>query len=150
MNIPKTMRALVAYGPGKYALEQVPVPEVGPEDILLKVEGCGICAGDVKASHPVARFWGGDGMPGFCEPPFIPGHEFIGTIAAMGGAVSDEFHIGDRVASEQIVPCGKCRYCREGKYWLCGPHNVYGFKSFLNGGMAEYLSASPILILALG
>ncbi|MBR0463728.1 MAG: alcohol dehydrogenase catalytic domain-containing protein [Clostridia bacterium] len=139
MNIPKTMRALVAYGPGKYALEQVPVPEVGPEDILLKVEGCGICAGDVKASHPVARFWGGDGMPGFCEPPFIPGHEFIGTIAAMGGAVSDEFHIGDRVASEQIVPCGKCRYCREGKYWLCGPHNVYGFKSFLNGGMAEYV-----------
>ena len=134
----KTMKALVAEGPGKYSLKQVPIPEVGDDDILLKVEACGICAGDVKASHNVARFWGGDGLPGYCEPPFIPGHEFIGEIVEMGKNV-EGFAVGDRVSSEQIVPCGKCRYCRQGKYWLCDPHNVYGFKYYLNGGMAEYV-----------
>ena len=138
MNIPKTMKALVARGPGKYALEEIPVPVPGEDDILVKVEACGICAGDVKASHPVARFWGGDGMPGFCEPPFVPGHEFVGEIVAVGSGVKG-FSVGDRVVSEQLVPCGECRYCKAGKYWLCDPHNVYGFKSFLNGGMAEYV-----------
>ena len=77
-------------------------------------------------------------MPGYCEPPFIPGHEFVGEIVAMGGDIVGGFKIGDRVVSEQIVPCGTCRYCRAGKYWLCDPHNVYGFKKHLPGGMAEY------------
>lgn len=139
MSIPTTMRALVARGQGAYQLEQMPVPEISSQDILLRVEACGICAGDVKATHPVARFWGGDGMPGFCEPPFIPGHEIIGEIVAMGDEVDASFHIGDRIATEQIVPCGTCRYCRRGQYWLCMPHDVYGFKNHLNGGMAEYV-----------
>jgi len=137
--IPKTMKALVARGQSDYHLEEVPVPVPSEDDILLKVEACGICAGDVKATHPVARFWGGDGMPGFCEPPFTPGHEFIGEIVAIGSRAPGGFQVGDRLATEQIVPCEECRYCREGKYWLCNPHNVYGFKNYLNGGMAEYV-----------
>ncbi len=136
--IPDTMKALVARGPGKYALETVPVPKPGYGEILVKVEACGICAGDVKATHKASRFWGGDGLPGYCEPPFIPGHEFVGQVAAMGDGVEGGFKAGDRVVSEQIVPCGKCRYCKAGKYWLCDPHNVYGFKNHLPGGMAEY------------
>ena len=139
MNIPKTMRALVARGQGDYGLETVPVPVIGPEEILLRVEVCGICAGDLKATQPVARFWGGDGMPGYCEPPFIPGHEFVGVIAAKGERAAPEFSIGERVCVEQIVPCGACRYCRDGRYWLCAPHDVFGFKRSLNGGMAEYV-----------
>ena len=131
------MNAVVAHSADDYRLERVPVPQVGDGDILVKVEGCGICAGDVKATHGTARFWGGDGMPAYCEPPFIPGHEFFGRVAEVGKGVT-EFREGDRIISEQIVPCGKCRYCREGRYWLCDPHNVYGFKSSLNGGMAEY------------
>ena len=120
------MDAVVAHSADDYRLERVPVPEVGDGDILVKVEGCGICAGDVKATHGTARFWGGDGMPAYCEPPFIPGHEFFGRVVEVGKGVT-EFREGDRIISEQIVPCGKCRYCREGKYWLCDPHNVYGF-----------------------
>lgn len=139
MEIPKTMKALVAHGQGQYTLDEVPIPQVGDHDLLLKVDACGICAGDVKATHPTARFWGGDGMPGYCEPPFTPGHEFIGHIAAVGQALQDRWSVGDRVVSEQIVPCGKCRYCKKGQYWLCAPHNVYGFKNYLNGGMAEYV-----------
>lgn len=138
MNIPKMMKALVAHGQGKYALETVPTPEIGPEEILLKIEACGICAGDVKATHPTARFWGGDGMPGYCEPPFTPGHEFIGYVVKKGEGVADDIQIGDRISTEQIVPCMTCRYCKNGQYWLCEKHDVYGFKNYLNGGMAEY------------
>ena len=139
MEIPKTMRALVARGQGDYSLETIPVPSIGPDEILLRVEVCGICAGDLKATQPVARFWGGDGMPGYCEPPFIPGHEFVGVIAAMGERATTDFSVGDRICVEQVVPCGTCRYCRDGRYWLCAPHDVFGFKSHLNGGMAEYV-----------
>ena len=57
---------------------------------------------------------------------------------AIQGEVPGNFKVGDRVISEQIVPCGTCWYCKRGLYSLCDPHNVYGFKNFLNGGMAEY------------
>lgn len=139
MNIPSTMKALVARGVNDYALMEVDTPALQAGDILIKVEACGICAGDIKASHGTARFWGGDGMPGFCKPPFIPGHEFVGRIVAMGDNPPEGFRIGDRVVSEQIVPCGTCYYCKKGMHWLCDPHDVYGFKNYLNGGMAEYI-----------
>lgn len=132
------MRAVVATAPGKYELQTLPVPEPGEEDILIRVEACGICAGDIKASHGTARFWGGDGMPGYCKPPFIPGHEFYGRVVKMGPKAKGGFKVGDRIISEQIVPCGECYYCKRGMYWLCDPHDVYGFKNYLNGGMAEY------------
>ena len=136
--LPEKMKALVAHGPGEYILETVPVPRPGYGEMLIRIEACGICAGDVKASHKSARFWGGDGMPGFCKPPFIPGHEFVGEVVAMGDGVEGDFKRGDRVVSEQIVPCGTCRFCKRGQYWLCDPHDVYGFKNYLAGGMAEY------------
>lgn len=139
MSIPEKMNALVAQGVNDYAYTQVDVPTLSEGDILIKVEACGICAGDIKASHGTARFWGGDGMPGFCKPPFIPGHEFVGRIVAMGENPPEGFRIGDRIVSEQIVPCGECYYCKRGMHWLCDPHDVYGFKNYLNGGMAEYV-----------
>ena len=139
MSIPEKMNAVVAQGVNSYAYTQVDVPTLLEGDILIQVEACGICAGDIKASHGTARFWGGDGMPGFCKPPFIPGHEFVGRIVAMGKNPPEGFQIGDRVVSEQIVPCGECYYCKRGMHWLCDPHDVYGFKNYLNGGMAEYV-----------
>lgn len=60
------MKALVALGPGKYELQEAPVSIPKDGEILIKVEICGICAGDIKASHGAAQFWGGDGMSGFC------------------------------------------------------------------------------------
>lgn len=138
MNIPEKMKAVVARGVGKYALEEMAVPRAGRGEILIKVQACGICAGDAKAAEGVSRFWGGDGMPGYCEPPFVPGHEFFGTVVEVGEGMETKYAIGDRVISEQIVPCGECRYCKDDMYWLCDPHNVYGFKHYLNGGMAEY------------
>ena len=139
MEIPKTMKALVAYGKDDYRLEENwPVPEVGPDDILIKTEACGICAGDLKCSHGAAMFWGDETQPSWVRPPFIPGHEFFGHIVAMGENVKG-FSLGERITADQIVPCGECRFCKTGKYWMCQPHDIFGFQSSNNGGMAEYV-----------
>ena len=132
------MKALVSYGKYDYRLEERPVPVPGPGDILVKVEACGICAGDLKAFEGARRFWGSEDSPAYVEPPAVPGHEFVGRIAETGSKVS-EFKPGDRIIAEQIRPCGKCLYCRTNRYWLCDKHDVFGFKYYLNGGMAEYM-----------
>lgn len=136
--IPETMRAIVAYAPGDYRLEEVSVPEIGEKEILIKVEACGICAGDLKAFEGAPSFWGDDTQPPYIKAPMIPGHEFVGHVVSMGPGVKG-FEIGDRIISEQIVPCWECRFCNRGQYWMCEKHDVYGFQSNVNGGMAEYM-----------
>ncbi len=133
------MKALVAHAPGMYKLEEVPVPKAGPGEIVVKVEACGVCAGDLKAYHGAPSFWGGEGNPPYIKAPMIPGHEFVGRIVDMGEDVKGNFSIGDRVISEQIVPCGECKFCKTGRYWMCQKHDVYGFQYNVNGGMAEYM-----------
>lgn len=137
-KIPEKMKALVAYSSDKYQLEEVPVPQIGDDDLLIKTEGCGICASDVKCREGAARYWGGQGEDGWVEPPFIPGHEFLGTVVKKGRNVT-RFEIGDRVAPEQIAPCGECRFCESGQYWMCEPHRMFGYFKDYNGGMAEYV-----------
>jgi L-iditol 2-dehydrogenase len=71
-----------------------------------------------------------------------PGHEFYGVVAELGPGAQDKYkvEIGDRVIAEQIIPCGRCKYCQEGDYHLCEVHNMYGFqKDIAEGGMAEYM-----------
>ena len=114
------------------------MPECGPDDIIIKTEACGICAGDLKCMHGAAMFWGDEVQPRYVEPPFIPGHEFLGHIVKMGENVSG-FSLGDRITADQIVPCGTCRFCKSGRYWMCQPHAIFGFQSGNNGGMAEYV-----------
>ncbi|HEO8418761.1 MDR/zinc-dependent alcohol dehydrogenase-like family protein [Niallia sp. FSL W8-0635] len=136
--IPKTMKAIVAYEPGDYRLEEVAVPEITDEEILIKVEACGICAGDAKAYDGAPSFWGDEKQPAYIKAPMIPGHEFIGNIVAVGNKV-EGYKVGDRVISEQIVPCWDCRFCKRGQYWMCEKHDLYGFQNNVNGGMAEYM-----------
>lgn len=141
-SIPRRMKAVVAYKPGDYRLEEVDVPEIGEEEILLKVGGCGICAGDVKGYHGAPSFWGGDGQPAWIQAPFIPGHEFYGQVVALGERAREKYgiNLGDWVVSEQIIPCGKCRFCLEGHYWMCEVHNIYGFQGKIaDGAYAEYV-----------
>jgi threonine dehydrogenase-like Zn-dependent dehydrogenase len=123
-TIPETMRAIVAYAPGDYRLETVPVPRAGPDEIIIKVEACGICAGDIKAFVGAESFWGGAGQPKYIKSPMIPGHEFLGHVVEMGQNVAKkgEVKLGDRLISEQIVPCWDCRFCKSGQYWMCEKH----------------------------
>ena len=147
MEIPKTMKALVAYSKDDYRLvDDFPVPECGDDDILIKTEACGICAGDLKCMHGAERFWGNEEEPSWVRPPFIPGHEFLGFIVKMGKNVTG-YEIGDRITADQIVPCGKCRFCKSGRYWMCEPHATFGFQKENNGGMAEYVRYPKTAVL---
>ena len=84
-NVPATMKALVAYSAADYRFEQAfPVPECGPDDIIIKTEGCGICAGDLKCQHGAAMFWGDGSQPSWVEPPFVPA-DAGGDAEKLGG-----------------------------------------------------------------
>ena len=137
-NLPEKMKALVAYAPGDYRLETVDTPRAGKGEMILKVEACGICAGDVKAFAGAASFWGFDGQPKYIKEPMIPGHEFVGKVVEIGEGV-DGWKIGDRICPEQIVPCGECKFCKTGRYWMCEKHDLFGFQYNVNGGMAQYV-----------
>lgn len=134
----KTMKALVSYAPYDNRYEDAPIPEIGAGELLLKVKGCGICAGDIKAYHGGIRIWGTSEENRYIEAPCIGGHEFYGEIVEMAEDV-EGFEVGDMVVSEQVVPCGTCKFCKEGKYWMCTRSAVFGFKQYANGGFAEYV-----------
>ena len=138
-NLPQKMKAVVAYAPGDYRFEMVETPKAGEGEMILKVEACGICAGDVKAFAGAASFWGLDGQSKYTKAPMIPGHEFVGTVVEMGKNVKGGWKLGDRICPEQIVPCGECRFCKSGCHWMCEKHDLFGFQNNVNGGMAEYV-----------
>lgn len=139
INLPEKMKAVVAYAPGDYRFEIVDTPRAGEEEIILKVEACGICAGDTKAFGGAPSFWGGDGSPSYIKAPMIPGHEIVGTVVEIGKKAKGNFKIGDRICPEQIVPCEECMFCKTGRHWMCEKHDLYGFQNNVNGGMAEYI-----------
>ena len=140
-RLPETMQAVIVHGPENYRLETVAVPRPGHGEALVKVEGVGICASDLKCYHGAPKFWGDANRPAWAETEVIPGHEFVGTVVQLDDEAARRWGVavGDRVVAEQIVPCWKCRYCLDGKYWMCQPHDMFGFKRRTPGAMAEYM-----------
>lgn len=120
--------------PNALEVKEVDTPRPGPADVLIRVEACAVCSSDVSL---MAKPWPG-------QPPygsFIPGHEYSGTIVALGETI-DEFKIGDRVAVEAHLGCLRCRNCRLGNYTAClnygkKGHRANGFTT--NGGFAQYV-----------
>ncbi|WP_199613982.1 alcohol dehydrogenase catalytic domain-containing protein [Paenibacillus alkalitolerans] len=137
-RLPETMNAVVAYAAADYRLEERPTPLPEPGEIVIEVEAVGICASDAKCYAGAPMFWGDGNQPAYVKAPVIPGHEFVGRVAALGEGVTD-YQIGDRVLSEQIVPCRSCRYCGRGQYWMCEKHDIFGFQHYVNGAMARYM-----------
>lgn len=132
------MKALFSYAPYDNRLEETDIPKIGADELLVKVKGCGVCAGDVKSYHGGIRIWGTSEENRYIEAPVIGGHEFFGEVAEAGSEMSG-YKPGDLVVAEQIVPCNECEFCRQGKYWMCTGSAVYGFKQHINGGFAEYI-----------
>jgi 2-desacetyl-2-hydroxyethyl bacteriochlorophyllide A dehydrogenase len=135
-SIPSTMTAAVLYGLNDVRVVEREVPTPGPEDALIRVHSCAVCAGDIKIIS--------QGMPK--QPPFgefIIGHEYAGTVVAVGETVC-EFRPGDRVTVEVHKGCGRCKNCLAGKYTAClnygdtaKGHRANGFTT--NGGFAQYV-----------
>lgn len=137
----REMTAVVAYGPRDFRLTTRPIPQIGRGEVLMKVAACGICGSDVHAFHGAASYWGDAKTPAWMKAPVTPGHEFSGVVADLDAEAADKWGLsrGDRIVVEQILPCRKCLYCREGDYHLCEVHNMYGFQGGVaDGGWAEY------------
>ena len=96
------MKAAVFQGVGQVEVVDVPPPEPGPGEVLLRVGYCGSCASDLEAYHT-----------GMYEPGLIIGHEFAGTIAGTGPGVTG-WQVGERVVANDAIPCGGCVPCRLG------------------------------------
>jgi threonine dehydrogenase-like Zn-dependent dehydrogenase len=108
----------------------------------VKVGAAGICASDMKCYIGGHTFWGEHGEGGYVDAPVIAGHEFAGRVVALGEGAAERHgvRLGDHVIAEQIIPCGECRFCTHGQYWMCEPHIIFGFKrGRAEGGMAEYM-----------
>jgi threonine dehydrogenase-like Zn-dependent dehydrogenase len=140
-DLPDTMQAVICRGPRDYRLERWAVPQAGPGEVVARVRSVGICASDLKCYQGAPLFWGDAHRQGYCQPPVIPGHEFVGEVVALGEGAAEQYSlsIGDTVVSEQIVPCWECRFCRRGQYWMCMVHDIYGFRQRTFGAMAEYV-----------
>ena len=124
------MKALVKAKPeAGLWMQYVPVPEPGPNDVLIKVKKSAICGTDV-------HIWKWDDWSAKTVPvPMVVGHEFCGEIVDCGKAVT-KFHIGERVSGEGHVVCGTCRNCRAGRGHLC--RNTMGVGVNCPGSFAEY------------
>jgi L-iditol 2-dehydrogenase len=132
--IPKTMRAGVYREKGVVRVEEVPVPEVGDAEVLIKVAACGICGTDIKKIYQR-----------YVEPPQILGHELAGTVVATGRGVT-KWKLGDRVMSFHHIPCGKCFYCENRLFSQCKQYKTTGLTGGFTpngGGFGEYVKAMP-------
>lgn len=122
------MKAAVLHGPGPpdaFVLEEVPVPAVGPDDVLVKVEACGVSFRDVVERNGTYKR--------DVSYPSILGLEISGTVAEVGAGVVD-LEVGDDVCSKAFVSCGRCRLCRNGRETTCRRRQP------VKGGYAEYVA----------
>jgi threonine dehydrogenase-like Zn-dependent dehydrogenase len=120
------MRAAFFYGAGDIRVEDAEIPEIGDDDVLIKVAYCGICGSDLTAYRT------GNYVPGI-----IIGHEFSGIVEKTGSKVND-LRKGDRVVGSSLIPCGHCEFCLSGKPNLCKNSLMTGIT--INGAFAEYVS----------
>ena len=128
--IPATMHAAVYRGQSIVNVEEIPIPDIGPGEILVRVEACGICHTDLKKIEH-----------NLLEPPRIYGHETAGVVAAVGAGVT-QFRRGDRVVAFHHIPCGNCFYCERKFFAQCSVYKKVGITAGFEpagGGFAQYV-----------
>jgi L-iditol 2-dehydrogenase len=129
-RIPAAMQAAVYRGVNDMRVETVPVPAIGPGELLVKVATCGVCGTDLKKIHT-----------GSHSAPRIFGHEMAGTIVRLGQGVT-KFQLGERVVVHHHVPCGDCYYCRKQTPAQCSLYKKVGVTAGFEpsgGGFAQYI-----------
>jgi L-iditol 2-dehydrogenase len=147
-DIPKTMCAIVYRGANDLRLETIPVPAIGPNELLVKVAVCGVCPTDIKKIHY-----------GLVTPPRIFGHETAGTIVKIGGGKSSlavrshssktVLKVGDRVTLHHHIPCMHCHFCRHRAFAQCATYKRTGITAGFEpagGGYAEYVRVMSFVL----
>jgi L-iditol 2-dehydrogenase len=131
------MRAVVYRGANDLRVETLPVPRIGPDELLVKVAVCGVCPTDIKKIQY-----------GTVPPPRVFGHETAGTIVRLGSRLR-KFKIGDRVALHHHVPCLDCHFCRHRAFAQCATYKRTGVTAGFEpagGGYAEYVRVLPFVL----
>ena len=123
------MRVAVYYNNHDVRVEEMPVPQIGPGELLVRVEACGICGSDVMEWDRVPR------------APLVLGHEIAGVVVDVGEGLAGEFEKGERVTAAHHVPCNTCRYCLSGHHTVC---ETLRRTHFDPGGFAEFLRLPAI------
>jgi threonine dehydrogenase-like Zn-dependent dehydrogenase len=138
--VPPKMKAWVLGGADELFLRDKPTPVPGRAEVLVRIDAVAICATDLEIIHQGSPASIQGGLP--FNKNFTPGHEYMGTVAALGPEV-DEFAIGERITVEIHAGCGQCKRCRQGMYTSClnygkpeKGHRANGFTT--DGGFAEY------------
>lgn len=129
MRVPESMRVLLYYSNRDVRIQEMPVPEIGPGELLLKVAASGICGSDVMEWYRRDKV------------PLVPGHEIAGEVIAAGAGV-ERFTPGDRVAATHHVPCNTCHYCLSDHHTVCD--TLLTGTHFDPGGFAEYVRIPAI------
>ncbi|HXC35803.1 MAG TPA: galactitol-1-phosphate 5-dehydrogenase [Candidatus Acidoferrales bacterium] len=136
------MKALVLKDYRRFAVEDFAVPDLKPDEVLVRVRACGICGSDVH---------GMDGSSGRRIPPIVMGHEAAGEIAKIGSGVTG-WKIGDRVTFDSTIYCGDCWYCRRGAVNLCENRRVLGVSCAeyrRHGAFAEFVAVPQRILYRL-
>jgi L-iditol 2-dehydrogenase len=140
LPVPEQMKAWVLGNPDQLFLREKSTPVPGRAEVLVRIDAVAICATDLEIIHSGSPASIEGGLP--FNKNFTPGHEYMGTVAALGPDV-DEFSIGERVSVEIHAGCGQCKRCRQGMYTSClnygkpeKGHRANGFTT--DGGFAEY------------
>ena len=122
------MRVAMYYNNRDVRLEELPVPQIGPGELLIRTRASGICGSDLMEWYRIKK------------APLVLGHEITGEIVELGAGVTN-YKVGDRVFSSHHVPCGKCRYCLAGHQSVC---DLLRTTHFDPGGFAEYIRVPKI------
>ncbi|MFC1889018.1 alcohol dehydrogenase catalytic domain-containing protein [Thermodesulfobacteriota bacterium] len=122
------MRAAMYYRNDDVRLEEMAVPGIGPGELLMKIEACGICGSDVMEWYRIDKV------------PLVLGHEVAGTVVEVGEGV-EQYRKGTRISASHHVPCNTCRYCRAGRHTVC---DTLRSTTFEPGGFAEYVRLPAI------
>ncbi|MFC2000168.1 zinc-binding dehydrogenase [Chloroflexota bacterium] len=131
------MKAAVIKEKGVLSVKDVPSPQAGPGEVVVKVRYCGICGSDIRLF-----------ADGFYPPGLIMGHEFCGTVSEVGPG-SDGWAVGDRVTAMPAISCGKCYYCRRGQWHHCVDSKIVGVHIDMPGAFAEYVKVNADMLYRL-
>ncbi|MHC0039061.1 galactitol-1-phosphate 5-dehydrogenase [Pseudoneobacillus sp. C159] len=124
------MKAVKLYEPGNLKVEEVEVPDILENEVLVEVKAVGVCGSDIPRALYKGAYYQG----------LTLGHEFSGVITKIGKSV-EEWKVGDRVTVAPLVPCMTCDQCQRGEYSLCSDYNYYGSRT--DGAMAKYIKVNP-------
>ena len=130
-----SMRAFVLHGPKEYALEEVEAPTAGPGGVVVDVERVGVCGTDVELYRGEMAYL----QDGHAHFPLRLGHEWCGTVRAVGAGVMSEW-IGQRVMGDPMLGCGACRRCRRGRQHVCAHRGEMGVRDGSPGALAEQVA----------